>query len=296
MNLGDADTGSRDSVTANLVTVIITTRNRPQLLKHAIASLIAQDYPQWEAIVVNDGGEDIKPHVGGIDVAGRIRIVTHGTSLGPGAARNTALKLARGKIVCYLDDDDIFHPDHLSTVVAALTSLPKPSFVYTDAEIVMEKIEGERRHILRNLGNPNAHESFSRERILVQNYIPINTWAHHLELVEMAQFFDENLPVLEDWDFLLKLLRHSSPLHVPKTTVEVRIRKALDSVSRRGILYVVATYREIYARSEDLIDAEINNKRQRKLRILQVSHRIWHIRWNFRKAQALIEMACRKKY
>ncbi len=244
-----------------LVTVVVPTRDRPRLLEDALASLVAQDYLNWEAIVVNDGGEDVEALVRAIDPAGRIRIVTHRASLGPGAARNTALKLARGEIVCYLDDDDIFRIDHLSTVVAALAPLPRPGFVYTDAEIVQEQLEGGSRRILASRGNPYRHEFFSRERLLVSNYIPINTWAHHWELAERAGFFDERLPVLEDWDFLLKCLRHVTPQHVPRTTVEVRSREAADSVTRRGRPHMAATWREIYARSDDLADEAIRAER-----------------------------------
>ncbi|UTV79983.1 glycosyltransferase [Acidithiobacillus sp. YTS05] len=271
-NLRRVAEGSFDSKCAPLVTVIIPTCNRVRLLKDALKSIVDQNYRNWECVVVNDGGEDIVSTVRMIDEQERFRIVTHTTSIGPGGARNTALKLARGQIICYLDDDDLWRSDHLSTVVKALSSCPRPSFVYTDAEIVLEKIGGcGDRHVLSSLGNPYSHQSFIRDRLLVQNYIPINTWAHHLELAERVGLFDESLQVVEDWDFLLKVLRQCTPYHLPRTTAEIRVRKARDSVSRRGLQYLTQTYREIYARSDDMVSFLTRVKRMKVLLGMKLS-------------------------
>jgi len=271
-NLHRISDGSFDTKSTPLVTVIIPTCNRVKLLKDAFKSLVDQNYRNWECVVVNDGGEDIVSTVRMIDEQERFRIVTHPTSVGPGGARNTALKLARGQIICYLDDDDLWRSDHLSTVVKALSSCPRPSFVYTDAEIVLEKIGacGD-RHVLSSLGNPYFHQSFNRDRLLVHNYIPINTWAHHLELADRVGLFDESLQVVEDWDFLLKVLRHCTPYHLPRTTAEIRVRRARDSVSRRGLQYLTQTHREIYARTDDMVNFLTRVKRMKALVILNVS-------------------------
>lgn len=246
-----------------LVTVVIPTHNRPRLLADALASLVAQDYPHWEAIVVNDGGEDVESIARIADPEGRIRYLVQPRAGGPGAARNTALRLARGEIVCYLDDDDLLRPDHLSTVVAALNE-PGSDFVYTDAVLVPERIEPDGRRTVLSLGeNPYAHESFSRARLLVSNYIPINTWAHRWALVRTAGLFDERLPVLEDWEYLLRLTRHATPRHIPRTTVEVRSRQtAGDRRTERGTAQMAKVWSEIYARSDDLADEAVRAERR----------------------------------
>lgn len=254
-----------------LVTVVVPTRNRPALLKEALASLLAQDYPHWEAIVVNDGGVDVEPVVRALDPEGqRLRYVVHPRPLGPGAARNTALKLARGEIVCYLDDDDLLRPDHLSTVVAGLRE-SGCDFVYTDAVLVPERLTPDgQRQVLGPGQNPYAHEQFSLKRLLVANYIPITTWAHRWSLIERAGRFDEQLAALEDWEFLIRLARHGCLHHLARTTAEVRLRDAPgDRRTVRAGADMARAWREVYARSEDLAgDARIRAERAATLAAL----------------------------
>src|SRR5262245_57398698 len=84
--------------------VVVPTRNRPTALVRALGGLLAQDSPDWEAIVVDDGdGEGAEAAMG----VGDARI--HGLrSPGSGQvdARRAGLERARGEVVCWLDDDD----------------------------------------------------------------------------------------------------------------------------------------------------------------------------------------------
>ncbi|MEO1765706.1 glycosyltransferase [Thiobacter aerophilum] len=257
-----------------LVTVIIPTHNRARLLADALASLVAQDYPNWEGIVVNDGGEDVAAIVAAADPErSRLRYFCHPRSLGPGAARNTALKFARGEIVCYLDDDDLWRTDHLSTVVAALHE-DGCDFVYTDAVLVPERIEPDGQRTVLGAGhNPYAHLDFSRERLLVANYIPICTWAHRWELVRQAGLFDDRLPVLEDWEYLIRLARYSRPKHLAHTSVEVRVREGLQQ-QRTGLgqEHLAVTWRDIYERSRDLADELTARARTERLALVEAGY------------------------
>jgi glycosyltransferase involved in cell wall biosynthesis/molybdenum cofactor biosynthesis enzyme MoaA len=247
-----------------LVTVIVPTHNRPGLLKDALASLVAQDYGNWEAIVVNDGGPSVAELVATADPVGRIRYVEHRRSFGPAAARNGALRVARGDIVCYLDDDDFFRPNHLSTVVETL-AMEGRSFVYTDAEIVVEDMQDGKR-ITGERGNPYRHEQYSRERLLVANFIPINTWAHRWECVAAVGFFDETLESFEDWEFLLRIARRYELVHVPVQTVEVRWRRGRsDCRTAHQAAHHVEVYRRIYAGTDDLANDAIRQAREQAL-------------------------------
>lgn len=239
-----------------LVSVVIPSHNRPRLLADALSSLVAQDYPNWEGIVVADSGVDVAAIVEAADPERRrLRYFRLPRALGPGAARNMALMLARGEIICYLDDDDLWQPDHLSTVVAALSE-PGCDFVYTDALLVPERVEPDGRRMVLGAGsNPFAHDDFSRARLLVANYIPIDTWAHRWALVRKAGLFDEQLPELEDWEYLIRLVRHTTPRHLARTTVEVRMREGAGD-QRNTRRDHTETFREIYARSQDLAAAE----------------------------------------
>jgi hypothetical protein len=107
-----------DPFAEGLISVVIPTYRRPDLLRRAIDSALAQSYPHIEVLVVGDACPDF-------DVPDDPRIrswnldVHHGD--GGAGPRNHALKtMARGSLVAYLDDDNVWQPDHLSSLAEAL--------------------------------------------------------------------------------------------------------------------------------------------------------------------------------
>jgi O-antigen biosynthesis protein len=255
-----------------LVTVIVPTANRPEFLQDALASLVAQDYPEWEAIVVNDGGANVDALCAAADPRSRIRTVNLRARSGPAAARNLALRMARGDTICYLDDDDIHLPNHFSTVVQALAQ-GGADFVYTESEVAVESVTAGVRKVIGRSA-PYRQPGYSRDLLLVSNYIPINTWAHRWSCVEKAGFFDETLPALEDWELLLRFARHTTLRHVPVLTSEVRHRDDRgDSRSGHARKAMTPTYREIYARTADLESDWIRGEREKVLKALEQADR-----------------------
>lgn len=97
----------------------------------AIESALAQSFPDWELIVVNDGSTDATGEIAAGYRDPRIQVITQANA-GEATARNTALAAMHGKYVAFLDADDAFLPDHLQLTVARLESNPGLSGVYTD--------------------------------------------------------------------------------------------------------------------------------------------------------------------
>lgn len=101
------------------VSVIVAAYNARATLARAVASVRDQDMDDWELIVASDDGTDYRA-VLPADQAGdpRLRFASSGgVGLGPSAARNAGLAVARGDFVCALDADDAFLPDRLSTLL-----------------------------------------------------------------------------------------------------------------------------------------------------------------------------------
>jgi glycosyltransferase involved in cell wall biosynthesis len=113
-----------------LVTVIIPTRDRPELLQRAVASVLAQTCADFEVIVVDDGsGEASDPAEAARDP--RRRVLRHAAPRGAAAARNTGLSAARGDFVAFLDDDDVWLPEKLARQLEAFaTGEPDLGLVY----------------------------------------------------------------------------------------------------------------------------------------------------------------------
>jgi glycosyltransferase involved in cell wall biosynthesis len=192
-----------------LVSVVLPTRDRCELLRRAIASVIAQSYPNWELLIVDDGSVDGTPGLLAANDHPRLR-----SFRGPGAgvcgARNIALRHARGDLIAYLDDDNIMHPQWLKSVVWAFKQRPTVTvlygaFVVDDSERLHRQGAGELPQVF--------FWSYDHQAVAVHNIADIGCIAHRANLPE-AQF-DEALREMGDWDLFLRLTRDAPPLALP---------------------------------------------------------------------------------
>jgi len=195
------------------VSVVVRTKNRPALLAEAIASIRATGYPA-EIVVVNDGG--IPPDVQDVT------LIQHDTSLGRSEAANAGVRAAKSDYVAFLDDDDLFYPEHLSTLSNAARGSSAAAW-YSDA--VSAFIDGESRQPMRIYAR-----DFDRELLLVDNYIPLPTL-----MLLRADFldvggFDPAFDLFEDWDFLIRLAQRGDFIRVPRITCEIRQIKNSGSI------------------------------------------------------------------
>jgi len=106
-----------------LVTVVVTTYNRPRQVRTAICSVMRQTYDCKELLVVEDGTESETEAWLREQSVGQGRYVRHKTNRGLAAARNTGIQEAEGKYVAFLDDDDEWKPLRLERQVELLNSL-----------------------------------------------------------------------------------------------------------------------------------------------------------------------------
>jgi O-antigen biosynthesis protein len=208
-----------------LFSIILTTYNRPDLLKDALASVGSQQLRDFEVILINDNGEPVEYLLATYDFP--ITYIRQGRNLGLSAARNAGLKLASGRYIVYLDDDDIYLPNHLVVLAEAFEQYPY-SVVYTGVEYVSEHLEGGQR-IEVGRSQPFRHDVFDRDRLFAQNYIPVNTWAHPRDMLGVVGEFDTGLAAFEDWDMLLRLATRYPFVHVPVVTSEVHTREQSTS-------------------------------------------------------------------
>lgn len=212
----------QDGCVLPAVSVVVITRNRPGFLARALGSLAGQTFRQFETLVVNDGGEDVLTTVQEARKAGLdLRYFNQALQLGQSAARNVAIRAARGTWIAYLDDDDLYYPDHLETLVATLKTTGA-KVAYTDSmRVVEEERGGQWAEVSRELAMSNG---FSRELFLQTNLTPINNVMHERVCWDILGPHDETLPVLEDWDYWIRMSRKWDFVHVPKATAEVRWR------------------------------------------------------------------------
>lgn len=252
---------------SSLFSIILTTYNRPDLLQDSLASVGSQTLRDFEVILINDNGEPVEHLLAAYDFP--ITYIRQGRNQGLSAARNAGLALARGRYVVYLDDDDIYLPNHLAVLAEAFEQHPS-SVIYTGVEYVNEKLENGRR-IELGRGQPFKHEVFDRDRLFVQNYIPVNTWAHPRQMLTTVGEFDTSLAAFEDWDMLLRLATRYPFVHVPIVTSEVHTRApgaGGDHMLGRERKNFPALYRELYERYSGSASEGLQRGRQQMLESL----------------------------
>jgi LmbE family N-acetylglucosaminyl deacetylase/glycosyltransferase involved in cell wall biosynthesis len=205
------------------ISVVIRTKDRPALLREAIESVRANGYP-CEIIVVDDGGAPAAS-AGGFPApeAGaapqETKVVRHEESRGRSEAANAGARAATNAFLAFLDDDDLFYPEHLSTLSNAARS--QHAGWYSDAISAFlrpgESGAYETHKRLRIYGR-----DFDRELLLLDNYIPLPTLLVRRETFLDLGGFDPAFDLFEDWDFLIRLSQRGELLRIPRVTCEVR--------------------------------------------------------------------------
>jgi len=193
-----------------LVSVIIPTYKRRNKLKRAIKSVLNQTYPCIEIIVVNDDpSTDIEDF---LNVPEEVIVVNHNENKGPSGARNTGLKIAKGKYIAFLDDDDYFLTNKLEEEVK-----------------VMEKLSDEWVAVyswfisLNQNGTKKVNESY-KEGDLTHDLLSMNTslkigtpsFLSKSETLKSVGGFDESLYLHEEWDILIRLSEKGGIKLLPK--------------------------------------------------------------------------------
>jgi glycosyltransferase involved in cell wall biosynthesis len=106
-----------------LISCIIPAYNGEAYLSHALDSILAQTHRPLEIIVVDDGSTDATPAIA-TAYGPQVRYVCQANA-GPAAARNLGLQEARGELIAFLDQDDVWHPDKLSRQLSRFEARPE---------------------------------------------------------------------------------------------------------------------------------------------------------------------------
>ena len=201
-----------------LVSILIPTFNRRRYVAQALASALRQTYPSIEVIVINDGGEDVSDIMRSF-ADDRIIFIDRKQNRGKAYSLNEALSRARGKYVTYLDDDDMYYPCHVETLVNALEHNPQYGAAYSDLYKTHCRIESDgRRTVLSKI--VEVSRDFDRFFLLHFNHVLHVSLMHRRDLLEKTGLYNEDLQILIDWDITRRLSFFTDFLHVPRITGE----------------------------------------------------------------------------
>ncbi|KYK27617.1 hypothetical protein AYK20_02500 [Thermoplasmatales archaeon SG8-52-1] len=176
------------------VSIVITTYNRPELLRIAIKSALMQTYSNIEVIVV-DGSSDNKTSEVINYYKNKIVVVKDKRNIGVSAARNIGIKKSSGNYITFLDDDDIFHPKKIERQIKIFEKKSNIGMVYCP---VATKINNQL--IYKPLNEKNNHWI----RLRFKNPI-IMTPLIKNECLSICGIFDESLRYHEDRDLWYRI-------------------------------------------------------------------------------------------
>ncbi len=207
------------------VSVIVPTFNRREMVREAVASVLAQTVADFELIVVDDGSEDGTAECLEREFGGRLRLIRT-PNRGVAAARNTGAGAARGEHLAFLDSDDLWQPRKLEAQLAHFARYPESEACQTE-EIWIRN--GVRVHPRRRHRKPDGDIFWrSLERCVVS---PSAVMLRR-DLFERLGGFDETLPACEDYDLWLRLGRTARVALIPEPLV-VKRGGHPDQLSRR---------------------------------------------------------------
>jgi len=213
------------------LSIIMRTYNRSDLISEAIESVLAQKFSDWELVVVNDGGERSVEKV--LENLWDKRLVyAYAEHSGPAGAFNVGLRLARGELIGFLDDDDIVYPEHFSRLVKYLDEHPTCPAVYSDINLVWLDAKG-------NIVKKKFHQAGQwQEKKLWSSFFLMNL----LSLVIRRTCLDKVVGFVEgfknavDWQFALELARHFSPHYLLGAGGELRYWENRWQVGKKSAL------------------------------------------------------------
>ncbi len=193
-----------------LVTILICTFNRAEMLPAAIASALAQTWPV-EVLVVNDGSTDSTAEV--LDEIQGIRVI-HQQNTGKPGALNRGLAEARGEAILVLDDDDRLLPGALHVLAPALFEHPERSVVHGDTIF----FDSETEEVVDYIPSLRLPGSMSRTSVLLQTPAYTGAMLIRTSSHREAGDYDSRLVRGEDMDMFLRLSHVGEMVAVPYPT------------------------------------------------------------------------------
>lgn len=195
---------------APLVSVVIPTRKRPDLVVRAVKSALAQTLAELEVIVVIDGPDGASEQALSAIGDSRLTIICNAASVGGSEARNVGVRNSRSEWIAFLDDDDEWVTDKLSRQLQAARKSEKKFPVIT-CRLIARRPDGDDMWPARTIraGESMSEYLLCRESSIRQGegFIQTSTLlAPRALMLEVP--FTSNLPRHQDWDWLIRASVH----------------------------------------------------------------------------------------
>lgn len=203
-----------------LVSIVTPTYNQADYLAEAIRSVLAQDYPNIEYLVLDDGSTDETPAVLR-QFDGQVQWERH-ANMGQSNTLNKGWQRARGMYLGYLSSDDRLLPQAISALVEAIESRPDVSVVYCDFDLIDKNGQ-----FVKKLTTPDFDHRQLVEELTCQPGVGV---LFRRAVFEQTGGWRPELRKIPDFEFWLRASRFGPFLRVPQTLSEYRVHEESASI------------------------------------------------------------------
>ncbi len=193
------------------VSVVIPTHNRPDMLRGAIESVLAQTYPVREIIVVDNGRPEETERV--VKEFSIPIVLVRSSVPGPSTSRNRGVEISRGDYIAFLDDDDLWHPDKLAVQMDFLEKHP-------DVVMVSSRIFPFGREIAIDSSAWISGDLFAR--LFMESFVATPTVVVKKDALVRVGGFDPRYMRAEDYDLWLRITDRFITAHLKSPTAWFR--------------------------------------------------------------------------
>lgn len=200
------------------VAIVTRTKSRPLLLSRALKDIAGQSFTDWHLAIINDGGdpaeiETLITSTEGLDPV-KVTLVNNTESRGTSTTANQGVNATESEFIVLHDDDDLWHADFLARTVAYLRENPEAPGVTARTMIVHERQKGDSfEEYYRFEFEPLPFVSYY-DLLAVNRFVPIS-FLYRRSLHDELGLYREDLPVVEDWEFYLRIARRYQIAKLP---------------------------------------------------------------------------------
>lgn len=229
---------------SKMISVIIVTRDRLELLNRAIKSILSQQYESLEIIVIDN--QSVNPPILETfnPANGSIKIVRTNQFLSASATRNYGIELSTGDYICFLDDDDYYLQDKFSVLVSAIQQSENISMVYGNTKMI-----GPNDSDLGLCGGPAEIIS-----LMLYRYIHLNAVLIKKNAL-MDNKFDLNMTTYEDADLMFRVVNQYKCVHVDQDVAVWNRDNRKDQLTSRNWTRAEKNWLILCIKFADLIDS-----------------------------------------
>jgi len=181
------------------VTIVIPAFNQDKFLTDTLKSVKEQSFKNYECIIIDDGSTDNTARVAKDYCDGNKIKYFYQKNKGLAGARNTGLKLAKGKYIHFLDSDDLIYKNFLENMIDKLNK----DLSIDVLSCAWNLIDGKGKRVSNKIGPVKSSDYF--KDLILKNLFPVHAAVTKRSVFSKVGFFNEELFAMEDWNMWLKI-------------------------------------------------------------------------------------------